>query len=101
MSDYRCEACGKYRKPEKREFAVGDKVKFATTVSYPSGRMRTTSREGEVLGRFVGEGGPVLRVKVLRVKVPMSVREAHCLPPDAPDPLTYVMFGVCGCGGAQ
>lgn len=102
MSDYKCEACGKYRKPEQREFAVGDSVQFATTVEYPSGRVKATTREGVVLERDAEDADDVcLKVKVKRSKRWIWVREKHCLPIGAPGPLTYALLGVCSCGGGQ
>lgn len=100
MNPYKCEACGKFRKPEKTEFAVGDTVKFAVSSASVRGNIRLTQRDGKVLERDVAKGHARLLVKIQRIKAPEWVRESNCLPADAPGPLTYALLGTCECGGA-
>ncbi len=100
MNPYKCEACGKFRKPEKTEFAVGDTVKFADSKASGRGNIRITQREGKVLDRDLTKGYARLLVKIQRIKAPEWVRESNCVPPESPGPLTYLMMGSCQCGGA-
>lgn len=98
MSNYKCESCGKYRKPEKQQFAIGDDVQFATQIRYPSGNISATARQGVVIDRQqTTDGEWAVRVKMKRIKDRPWVSEAHCVPGDAPGPLSYAMVGTCSC----
>lgn len=92
MSDYKCEACGKYKKREVSQIGVGDKVNFAITTQPSSRTMRMSSKEGVV----TEVNGDVLTIKVKHCR-PYKLHRENVTPEGAPNALTYALFGRCYC----
>jgi hypothetical protein len=90
MSKYQCSVCGKYKKPNKDNFIVGDKVTFAVV------------KELSHYTRILTKTGKVEWVKDLYVGVragnKVFIRKfSEVNPSDAPSILTYALFGLCEC----
>lgn len=93
MSNFKCPVCNKYKVPNPASFAVGDDVKFmrikpgARTTSFHSvsGKIIALDGDDAVLVRSRGKNTRILRTGLTRV--------------DQPSPVTYLLFGVCHCGG--
>lgn len=91
MSDYKCEACGKYKKPDNSQLQIGDEVGFS--VGKQSGRtIRVSAKEGlitaidgDCLTIHVKRGGDYVR------------QRAHVTQKGAPNGITLELFGVCVC----
>lgn len=92
MSDYKCEACGKYKKADVSKVGVGDKVNFAIATQSSSRSMRFSSKEGEV----TEVDGDTLTIKVKRGGTYKQSRQA-VTPEGAPGALTYALLGCCSC----
>lgn len=91
MSDFKCNKCEKYIKPDPSSFKVGDGVSFAVTST--NGRsVRMKSVEGKVV-----HAEQSTLVVEHRKKQTLVKRTAVTLK-GAPGPLTYSLFGVCTCG---
>jgi len=93
VSNYQCEACGKYKKADVSKIGVGDKVNFVITTQPSSQTMRISSKDGEVME----VDGDVLTIKVKRGGT-YKQRRQDVTPEGAPGALTYAMFGHCNCG---
>ena len=88
--DYRCESCDKYIPVDRSNIKVGDAVSFTTT--YQTSRTaRFSSKEGKVKA-IIGDICEISVAKKVYVK-----NIADVSPTDAPNALTYALFGTCKC----
>ncbi|UGA37618.1 hypothetical protein JOS77_27210 [Chromobacterium haemolyticum] len=95
-TNYRCDDCGKFRKPDANKIGMGDFVSFPVTTKTSRNNFRITAKEGEVVS---------IKDKALQVKVKRGgiywVSRDEVTPKGAPNPLTYFMLGVCECAAAN
>jgi hypothetical protein len=93
MSDYKCEACGKFKKPNTDNISPGDKVTFTvTTNTFRSVRMKSVT--GKVVS-FTDRGSLLVKSG----KYTHLLNKSEVLPVDAPSSITYALFGTCECKG--
>ncbi|WP_024303351.1 hypothetical protein [Pseudogulbenkiania sp. MAI-1] len=93
MSNYQCEACGKYKAADVSKIGVGDKVNFGVVTKSSSLTIRLSIKEGEV----TEVDGDILTIKVKRGGT-YKQRRGSVTPEGAPGALTYALFGRCDCG---
>lgn len=88
--DYRCENCKKYIPIDHSKIKVGDEVSFTTTYE-TSNSARFSSKTGKVID-IVGD---ICEVVVKKKSYFKNIRDVS--PDNAPNPLTYALFGLCKC----
>ena len=88
--DYRCDNCKKYIPIDHSKINVGDEVSFTTTYQ-TSNSARFSSKTGKV----IGIEGDICEVVVKKKNYFKNIRDVS--PDDAPNPLTYALFGLCKC----
>ncbi len=90
MIDYQCDICKKYKAVDRSKIEIGDDVNFTTKVS-TSRSIRLTSKSGTVVAR----DGDALMVNSNSKLYNLHISEVT--PEDAPNNLTYALFGICDC----
>lgn len=88
--DYRCKSCDKYIPVDRSNIKVGDEVSFTTTYE-TSNSARFSSKTGKV----IDIAGDICEVVVKKKSYFKNIRDVS--PDDAPNPLTYALFGLCKC----
>ncbi|MEO3358565.1 hypothetical protein [Acinetobacter haemolyticus] len=88
--DYRCESCDKYIPVDRSNIKVGDDVSFTTT--YQTSR---TARFSSKQGTVKAITGDVCEINVGKKTYLRNIADVS--PTDAPNALTYALFGTCKC----
>lgn len=92
-TNYQCDQCGKYKKPDVSLIGLGDFVSFGVARQTSSRSIKISTKEGEVI-----QASPeMLQLKVKRGGT-HNVRRSQVTPAGAPSPLTYALSGTCACG---
>lgn len=95
MSEWKCQACGKYLPIDHSAIKEGDKVTFTTTI-INNRSVRCSTKDGLVLQ----SGKTFLLVQPTRCRKPVDPVRIHrngAHPIGAPSSLSYQLFGTCEC----
>lgn len=88
--DYLCKTCNKYTPVDCSHIKLGDEVSFTTKYS-TSNSARFSAKSGTVV-KLTNDTCEVLANKKIYIK---NIKDVS--PENAPNPLTYALFGTCEC----